>query len=116
MNGFYHTEIVENIKFETHRRRKGETVSASKYHGCVEDYVWSVTPLDGIDFSRSRINLIKTEINDVHIPALEDDKNQEATSVVSYYQRKRIYRFGKLKGDRVNLLPPVLVYKNETKQ
>ena len=111
MSKFYHVETTERIRFETHRRREREATPVSKYYGCVDGYVWFITPLDGIDFSKSRINSIKTEINDIHIPLLENDEKGGIESVTSYYRRQRIYRFGKLIVDRVHILPAVPVYK-----
>src|SRR3989344_2914241 len=99
-------EELDLVRFETRRKKENEVVHESKYQGIIDDkWVWSIEPLKVLNFEKIRISAIKDEINEVQIPTLEEGESQRFESVAGTYRRERIYRFGKLKYDRVVIEP-----------
>lgn len=104
--GIDRVEEIDKIRFETRRKREGEIVQKASYGGVIEDkYVYFIEPMCVMNLSRARISLIKTTINDSQLPLLENGVKRRR--IVGSYKRERLYRFGKLKYDRVVIEPDV---------
>ena len=101
--GIRNVEPIWWVRFETRRKREGEEIVPTKFRGVLEDkYVWEIAPMTIVDSNKIRFNRIYDEINDVHIPILEEDEiSRKIKSVRSIYKREKTYRFGKQFSDDV---------------
>lgn len=103
LTGIRSTELIWLVGFATRRKTEGEVVEQTKFQGVLEDkYVWEIKPRGLMNTGQIRFSTIYDEINDVHIPLLEEDESSKQVSVIKgTYRRERIRRFGKQISDRV---------------
>ncbi|MEK6913019.1 MAG: hypothetical protein AABX26_03640 [Nanoarchaeota archaeon] len=104
LSGIRSVEPVWFVRFKTRRKIEGEVVEQTKSRGAEDGYVWEIAPMTVMDPGQIRFNRIYTEINDVHIPLLEEDEGaRQISSIRGIYKRERTYRFGKQISDAVTL-------------
>ncbi len=73
-------------------------------------YSWYIDPLRVKDISKVRMNRIRTEINDIAIPSVEDLANG-IKSVTITYRRRIVYLFDRVFED-IPVMENITEYKN----
>ncbi|MEK6842097.1 MAG: hypothetical protein AABX91_03025 [Nanoarchaeota archaeon] len=104
-SGIRSVKPVWYVRFKTRRKIEGEVFEQTRFKGILEDkYVWEIAPMTLMDPNQIRLSRIHTEMNDIHIPLLEEDEGaRQISSIRGIYKRERTYRFGKQISDAVTI-------------
>jgi hypothetical protein len=105
VSGIRSVKPVWYVRFKTRRKIEGEVFEQTRFKGILEDkYVWEIAPMTLMDPNQIRLSRIHTEMNDIHIPLLEEDEGTRQISLVrGIYKREKTYRFGNQISDAVTI-------------